>query len=143
MPQGGAVWQDKDKLGAVIRRALRLCRLFAIAAAVLAIPLAVYLLNKHGAPIAVSLAIAAVLVPSHVSMTLARLACGLDFSRIGLGSDRLHHVVSAQDGRYLVATALEIGVAHFDTAARSHGGTFPFRQPGQLGCGFAYLSGKR
>jgi len=66
MSQGGAVWQDKDKLGSVIRTALRLCRLFAIAAAVLAIPVAVYLLNKHGAPIALSLGIAAVLGPSFV-----------------------------------------------------------------------------
>ena len=66
MSQGGAVWQDKNKLGSVIRTALRLCRLFAIAAAVLAIPVAVYLLNKHGAPIMLSLGIAAVLVPSFI-----------------------------------------------------------------------------
>jgi O-antigen/teichoic acid export membrane protein len=66
MSQGGAVWQDKDRLGSVVSTALRLCRLFAIAAAVLAIPVAVYLLNKHGAPVVLSLGIAAVLVPSFV-----------------------------------------------------------------------------
>jgi hypothetical protein len=66
MSQGGAVWQDREKLGSVIRTALRLCRLFALAAAVLAIPVGIYLLTKHGSPVSVSLAIAAVLAPSFV-----------------------------------------------------------------------------
>lgn len=66
MSQGGAVWQDKDKLGSVIKTALRLCRLFAIAAAVLATPVVIYLLTRHGSPVSVSVAIAAVLVPSFV-----------------------------------------------------------------------------
>jgi O-antigen/teichoic acid export membrane protein len=66
MAQGGAVWQDRSKLGAVIVTALRLCRFFAICAAVLGIPVAFLLLSKHGAPNVSSLAIALALVPSFI-----------------------------------------------------------------------------
>lgn len=66
MAQGGAVWQDRAKLGVVIATALRLCRLFAICAAAFGMPVALVLLHKHGAPFGVSLAIASILVPAFV-----------------------------------------------------------------------------
>jgi aryl-alcohol dehydrogenase-like predicted oxidoreductase len=44
------------------------------------------------------------------------LACGLEVSEIGLGSDRLHHVISKRDREALISAAIDAGVTHFDTA---------------------------
>jgi O-antigen/teichoic acid export membrane protein len=61
--QAGAVWQDRNRLGAVIATGLSLCRLFAILAAIVAVPAGLLLLGKHGASPGVALANALVLIP--------------------------------------------------------------------------------
>jgi O-antigen/teichoic acid export membrane protein len=66
MSQGGSVWQDRPKLGAVVNTAMQICRWFAVAAAVVAIPAAVFLLGRHGSPLVLSLAVSAVLIPCFV-----------------------------------------------------------------------------
>jgi O-antigen/teichoic acid export membrane protein len=66
MSQGGGVWQDRSKLGAVVKTALHICRWFAVIAAAAAFPAALFLLGRHGASYAVSLAVATILVPCFV-----------------------------------------------------------------------------
>jgi len=66
MSQGGSVWQDRYKLGAVVNTALQVCRWFAIAAALIAIPAALFLLGRHGSPPVVSLSVAAILIPCFI-----------------------------------------------------------------------------
>lgn len=66
MSQGGSVWKDRYKLGAVVNTALLVCRWFALAAALIAIPAAMFLLARHGAPLVLSLAVSAILIPCFV-----------------------------------------------------------------------------
>lgn len=66
MSQGGSVWRDRSKLGAVVNTAMQICRWFAVAAAVVAIPAAVFLLGRHGSSLVLSLAVSAVLIPCFV-----------------------------------------------------------------------------
>ncbi|NDP22509.1 MAG: polysaccharide biosynthesis protein [Paludibacter sp.] len=49
MAQGGKVWQDREKLGAVLATGLDLRRKFAIGSLVVSIPILAYLLLQHGA----------------------------------------------------------------------------------------------
>lgn len=49
MVQGGEVWQDKQKLGAVLATGLDLQRKFAIGSLLVSIPILLYLLLHHGA----------------------------------------------------------------------------------------------
>lgn len=49
MAQGGKVWQDREKLGAVLATGLDLRRKFAIGSLIISIPILAYLLHTHGA----------------------------------------------------------------------------------------------
>jgi len=66
MSQGGSIWQDRYRLGAVVNTALQICRLFAVAAALVAIPAAVFLLGRHGSPLVQSVAVSVILIPCFV-----------------------------------------------------------------------------
>lgn len=66
MSQGGSVWKDRYKLGAVVNTALLVSRWFALVAALIAIPAGLYLLARHGAPLGVSLGVAAILIPCFI-----------------------------------------------------------------------------
>lgn len=49
LSQGGKVWQDKKKLGAVVATGLHLRKRFALISLIISIPILVYLLSKHEA----------------------------------------------------------------------------------------------
>lgn len=64
MAQGGRVWQDKEKLGAVLATGLDLRRKFAIVSLCVSIPILLYLLIHQGASWTIALLIAASLIPA-------------------------------------------------------------------------------
>jgi O-antigen/teichoic acid export membrane protein len=64
MAQGGKVWQDKEKLGAVLATGLDLRRKFAIGSLLVSVPILVYLLIHNGASWLTALLIAAALIPA-------------------------------------------------------------------------------
>jgi O-antigen/teichoic acid export membrane protein len=64
MAEGGKVWHDKDKLGAVLITGLELRRKFAIGSLILTIPVLIYLLLDNGSTWLTSLLIALSLIPS-------------------------------------------------------------------------------
>jgi O-antigen/teichoic acid export membrane protein len=66
MSQGGSVWKDRYRLGAVVNTALLVSRWFALAAALIAIPAGLFLLARHGAPLGISLGVAAILIPCFI-----------------------------------------------------------------------------
>lgn len=67
MAQGGKVWQDKLKLGAVLSTGIDLRRKFAIASFLIALPVLWYLLMHHGASILTTVLIIAALIPAFYS----------------------------------------------------------------------------
>jgi O-antigen/teichoic acid export membrane protein len=64
MAEGGKVWQDKDKLGAVLITGLDLRRKFAIGSLILTTPILLYLLLDNGASWLMSVMIALSLIPA-------------------------------------------------------------------------------
>jgi O-antigen/teichoic acid export membrane protein len=64
MAQGGKVWQDKHKLGAVLATGLDLRRKFTIFSLVVSIPILGYLLLHHGASWIMAILITASLIPA-------------------------------------------------------------------------------
>jgi O-antigen/teichoic acid export membrane protein len=64
MAQGGKVWQDNERLGAVLETGLVLRRKFAIVSLLVSVPILVYLLLHNGASWLTSLLIAAALIPA-------------------------------------------------------------------------------
>jgi O-antigen/teichoic acid export membrane protein len=64
MAQGGKVWQDRQKLGAVLATGLDLRRKFAIVSLIVSIPILCYLLLHHGANWITTLLISASLIPA-------------------------------------------------------------------------------
>src|SRR5690606_24099375 len=64
MAQGGKVWQDKEKLGAVLHTGLHLRKRFAWGALVVSIPILCYLLWKQGADWGTCVLITASLIPA-------------------------------------------------------------------------------
>jgi O-antigen/teichoic acid export membrane protein len=64
MAQGGKVWQDRQKLGAVLATGLDLRRKFAIVSLIVSIPILCYLLLHHGANWVTTLLISASLIPA-------------------------------------------------------------------------------
>lgn len=63
LAQGGRVWQDRRRLGTTLATALALRRRLALFAAVLSLPLAVWLLRRQQASWLVSVAVAASVIP--------------------------------------------------------------------------------
>lgn len=64
MAQGGKVWQDREKLGAVLATGLDLRKTFALGSLLVAVPLLIYLLNRSGASVTTILLIVAALIPA-------------------------------------------------------------------------------
>jgi O-antigen/teichoic acid export membrane protein len=64
MAEGGKVWQDKDKLGAVLITGLDLRRKFAIGSLIVTTPILLYLLLDNGASWLMSIMIALSLIPA-------------------------------------------------------------------------------
>jgi hypothetical protein len=64
MAQGGKVWQDRQKLGAVLATGLDLRRKFAIVSLIVSIPILCYLLLHHGANWVTTILISASLIPA-------------------------------------------------------------------------------
>jgi O-antigen/teichoic acid export membrane protein len=64
MAQGGKVWQDRQKLGAVLATGLDLRRKFAIFSLVVSVPILGYLLLHHGATWVTTVLITASLIPA-------------------------------------------------------------------------------
>ena len=64
MALGGKVWEDKEKLGAVLVTGLFLRRKFAVASCLVALPILMYLLYHHGAKWLTILLITASVIPS-------------------------------------------------------------------------------
>jgi O-antigen/teichoic acid export membrane protein len=64
MSQGGRVWQDKEKLGAVLATGIDLRKKFGFASLVVSIPILCYLLMHNGASIVTTLLIAIALIPA-------------------------------------------------------------------------------
>lgn len=64
MAEGGKVWQQKERLGAVLATGLQLRRKFAIVSLVCATPLLWYLLSRHGTGLTTSALIIFSLVPA-------------------------------------------------------------------------------
>ena len=64
MAQGGKVWQDKNKLGAVLATGLDLRKKFAAGSLLISSPVLIYLLIHHGASWLTSLLIVVSLIPA-------------------------------------------------------------------------------
>lgn len=64
MAQGGKVWQDREKLGAVLATGLDLRRKFAIGSLIISIPILAYLLHTHGASWLTIILITVSLIPA-------------------------------------------------------------------------------
>ncbi|QDV41299.1 hypothetical protein Enr13x_11370 [Stieleria neptunia] len=73
MSQGGKVWSDKKKLGAVLVTGFALRRKFAVGSAFVAIPVLLYLLRHHGASWGVSAMLAFSLMPVFVATLSGKL----------------------------------------------------------------------
>lgn len=67
MAEGGKVWKDREKLGAVIVTGLDLRRKFAVGSLIVSAPVLIYLLHYHGASLWMSILILLSLIPSFVS----------------------------------------------------------------------------
>ncbi|HSD06045.1 polysaccharide biosynthesis protein [Flavobacterium sp.] len=67
MAQGGRVWQDKEKLGAVLATGLHLRRKFAVGSLLVATPILIYLLVEHGASWLMTILIVASLIPAFLA----------------------------------------------------------------------------
>ena len=64
MAQGGRVWQDKEKLGAVLATGLDLRKKFGIISLVVSIPILFYLLKHNGASTVTALLLILALIPA-------------------------------------------------------------------------------
>lgn len=71
--QGGKVWQDKNKLGAVVATGLDLRKKFGIVSLVIALPVMFFLLNSHGAPWWMSTLIILAIIPAFFSTLSAAM----------------------------------------------------------------------
>lgn len=77
MSQGGKVWQDKQKLGAVLVTGMQLRKKFAVFSLIVAIPVLFFLLRKHDASWLMSSLIVLSLIPAFftsLSGTLLEIA---------------------------------------------------------------------
>ena len=64
MSQGGRVWQDRTRMGAVLSTGLDLRRKFAVISLLVAVPVLMYLLRHHGASWPMAALLVAALVPA-------------------------------------------------------------------------------
>ena len=73
MAEGGKVWQDRKKLGAVLATGMHLRRKFAVFSLLIATPILLYLLHHHGASWLMSCLIALSLIPAFFASLSGRL----------------------------------------------------------------------
>lgn len=73
MSQGRNVWQDKQKIGAVLVTGMALRRKFAIFSLLIALPVLIYLLRKHEASWLMSILIGLSLIPAFFSALSGKL----------------------------------------------------------------------
>lgn len=71
--QGGKVWRNPERLGAVIATGLDLRKKFGVASLVVALPLMYALLTQHGAPLWMALLIILAIIPAFFSTLSAAL----------------------------------------------------------------------
>lgn len=64
LSQGGKVWRDSSRLGAVVATGLDLRKRFALVSLVLVLPVLIYMLMHHGASITMALLLSLSLIPS-------------------------------------------------------------------------------
>ncbi len=67
MSQGGRVWQDRDRMGAVLATGLGLRRKFAVGSLLVAAPILLYLLRHHGASWPMAAMLVAALIPAFLT----------------------------------------------------------------------------
>ncbi len=68
MSQGGKVWKERDKLGAVIVTGLKLRRAFALISLPVSVGVLLYLLLHHGASLLLSILIVLAIIPTFFMM---------------------------------------------------------------------------
>ncbi len=73
MAQGGKVWQDKAKLGAVLATGMALRKRFAVFSLLVAVPILFYMLRKHEASWLMSTLIVLSLIPAFFSSLSGKL----------------------------------------------------------------------
>lgn len=73
MAQGGKVWQDREKLGAVLAAGMRLRKQFAFYSLLVSVPILLFLLNKNGSSWLFSLLITLSLIPAFFSQLSGKL----------------------------------------------------------------------
>lgn len=101
MSQGGRVWQDRTRMGAVLATGLELRRKFAIGSLLVAVPILLYLLRHHGASWLMAVLLVAALVPAFFTalsggllevaprlhqdiIVLQKTQVGINFGRLGV-----------------------------------------------------------
>lgn len=99
MAQGGKVWQDKEKLGAVLATGLDLRKKFGIASLLVSIPILCYLLLHNGASVVTTVLIAIALIPAfyaalsdsllEIVPKLHQTILPLQKNQVGVGLGRL------------------------------------------------------
>jgi O-antigen/teichoic acid export membrane protein len=67
MSQGGKVWQDREKLGAVLATGLDLRKKFAVGSLLIAAPILLFLLHKHDASWLMSVLIIISIIPAFLT----------------------------------------------------------------------------
>lgn len=85
MAQGGKVWRNRERLGAVLVTGFELRKKFAISSLIVAIPILLYLLRCHGAGTINSILIVGALVPAFY--------CALSGNLLAVGPT-LHQMIS-------------------------------------------------
>jgi O-antigen/teichoic acid export membrane protein len=73
LAQGGKVWHDRDKLGAVLATGFDLRKKFAVAALLVAIPILLYLLRHHNAGWLTSLLVIGSIIPAFFTVLSGNL----------------------------------------------------------------------
>lgn len=99
MSQGGRVWQDRARMGAVVATGLELRQKFATVSLVVAIPILLYLLRHHGASWPMAAALVGALIPAffaalsggllEVAPRLHQDIAALQKTQIGINFGRL------------------------------------------------------
>ncbi len=102
MSQGGKVWRDKKKLGAVLATGMKLRRQFAVWSLAVSVPILYYLLMKQGASWITATMIALSLLPAFFSALSAKL---LEISA------KLHQDVSALQIIQVTSNALRLALS--------------------------------
>lgn len=105
MAQGGKVWNDKKKLGSVLKTGLQLRKKLAFLSCAIVLPLLMYLLHRHGAGILTIALICLSLIPAFfasLSDSILEMVPKLHQNILPLQKNQINVSV----GRFLLTTAL-------------------------------------